>query len=838
MNMKKYVNAEWKDIHGDLNYVYAYNDEKIRISSTPTLLVGIGGSGIESALEIKNLTERLYHPSQAGKLEYLLIDTDSLSADANIDKKDTVIVQSADTAMMIRAWKESPDICPEEIKSWLDVTMTPFKIMNGAAGIRQAGRLILFLNAERIYAMIDEKITRISANYDEGKARVRVYILAGIGGGTGSGMFVDVSYLIRKRCPNADCTGILFMPDVSCKKPGLKNITKDNIKRNGFAALKELEYLMMLERYSGTFTQKYPGSIGMVSTSAPIFDQCILVGGQEAIRKNIPTEKEIFKRVAEYIISELQEKEKNGHNLESFHSNVKPNQAALQSKAPFCENYIAIGAKSLYIPVDYYYSKWLCDVLRKLKDYVEKDGGKLISERAMELLKGTMMEDINRWYAKRPKDKRKDAEQYFAELFAEESHDILSQNAEIHTFFILNGNFTQKMGEVEKNVKGKYSWWKLKEMKKRRMVPVYRDCFVKHYLDVIEDLQVNQAELKGILEQLYMKCREYEELKTDGQNFLYGELDFGKIRGTQKYRDSLDEAILIILKDFGEHCEEWLGKKRHESDRIVWLSQYIASLLNNCFQKSKCTKLSTLMEYMYDDGVQSQEEHIEEILDTISETDILWPVSGSIPSSGIGYDTVIVPNEPQVYQCATAWAGNDVSITPTELKERFSKVVLSVGHALHTYSEIDDFERAYDIASNRMGLHLYATKEKNWNEFASPYFESCWNQADREYRKEEKKRNDKYRECFQKALEKGWISYDEQNHLYYLCVDENDQAVQVKECGGGRKIHIGDIAGEEGGAYIKIAKNMFIHMYDYRDKLKEAVETKSSADAESPEEEV
>lgn len=824
MNMKKYINAEWKDIHEDLNYVYAYNSEKIRISSTPTLLVGIGGTGIEAVLEIKNLTERLYHPSQAGKLEYLLIDTDSLSTDANIDKRDTVIVQSADTAMMIRAWKEKPDICPEEIKNWLDETMTPFKIMNGAAGIRQAGRLILFLNAERIYAMIDEKITRISANYDEGKARIRVYIFAGIGGGTGSGMFVDVSYLIRKRCSNADCTGVLFMPDVSCKKPGLKNITKDNIKRNGFAALKELEYLMMLERYSGTFTQKYPGSIGIVSTSAPIFDQCILVGGQEAIRRNIPTEKEILKRVAEYIISELQEKEKNGHNLESFHSNVKPDQAALQSKAPFFENYLAIGAKSIYIPVDYYYSKWLCDVLRKLKDYMEKDGGEFISEKAMKFLKETMTEDINRWYVMRPKDGRKGAEQYFAELFTKESHDILSQNAESHTFFILNRDFTQKMEEVAKSVKKQYAWWKPKEFKRRRMVSVYKDCFAKYYLNVIKELQVNQEELKVILEQLYMKCREYGELKTDAENFLYGELDFGKIRSTQKYKDSLDEAILIVLKDFGEHCEEWMGKKRHESGRVIWLSQYIANLLNDCFQKSECTRLSTLMEYMYDDGVQSQEEHIKEILDTISETDILWPVSGSIPSAGIGYDTVIVPNDPQVYQYAVAWAGNDTSITPTELKERFSKVVLSVGHALHTYSGIDDFERAYDTASNRMGLHLYATKEKNWNEFASPYFESCWNLTDKEHRKIEKERNETYRKCFEEALKKGWICYDENSYLYYLCVDDDEQVVQKTE--RSRKIYIGDITGKEGDTYKETAKDMFIHMYDYRDKIKNAVETK------------
>lgn len=830
MSTEQYINAEWKDTHGDLNYVYAHNNENIRISSLPTLLVGIGGSGIEAVLEIKNLTERLYHPSQAGKLEYMLIDTDSLSADANIDKKDTMIVQSADTAMMIRAWKENPSICPEEIKSWLDKTMSPFRIMNGAAGIRQAGRLILFLNAERIYDMIDEKITRISANHDEGKTRIRVYIFAGIGGGTGSGMFVDVSYLIRKRCPNVDSTGVLFMPDVSCKKSGLKNITKDNIKRNGFAALKEVEYLMMLERYSGTFTQKYPGSIGMVSSSAPIFDQCILVGGQEAIRKDISTEKEIFRRVAEYVVSELQEKERNGHNLASFHSNVKPDQATLQSKAPFFENYIAIGAKSLYIPVDYYYSKWLCEVLNKLKHSVKDSGGD-IPERVKEAIKSIITKDIGQWENEKAKNEKKDPKEYFKELFASESHDSLLRNIENFNLFMLSQDFNQNIGEMTGTKEKKYFWQK----GERKVLSAYEICFIEKYSDENKKCLKSQEELKEILQQLHTKCQKYEELKPNGQNFLYGELDFGKISSSEEYKNSLEEAVLVILKDFGEHKEAWLGKKRHESGRVVWLSQYIAKLLSPCFLKSGCTKLLTLMDYRYGDGVQSQETHIKEILDEISDTDILWPVSGSVPSSGIRYDTVVVPDSPRVYQCAVEWAGNQISITPTALEERFSKVVLSVGHALHTYSGLDDFERAYDTASNRMGLHLYAAGEKNWNEFASPYFESCWNQADRDHRTEEKERNDKYRECFETALEDDWIGYDGQKHLYYLCVDDHRQVVPVNiEEIEKTKIPIGDIEGKEGeDAYLNTAKNMFIHMYDYRDKLKNAVESKTTVEKES-----
>ena len=160
--------------------------------------------------------------------------------------------------------------------------------MNGAAGIRQAGRLILFLNFQRIYDALQRKLSKISENYDASKCRPRIYLFAGIGGGTGSGMFIDLSYMMRS-IQNVDLQGVIFMPDVSCLKPNLRETHKKNIQRNGFAALKELDYLMILDRVGESFRQDYPGGIG-VDRNDPVFDLCMLVGAQEDGRTPIGSE--------------------------------------------------------------------------------------------------------------------------------------------------------------------------------------------------------------------------------------------------------------------------------------------------------------------------------------------------------------------------------------------------------------------------------------------------------------------------------------------------------------------------------------------------------------------
>ncbi len=378
---KNFANTEWKSCQGPPEWAKAPKQPDIHLLEEPILVIGVGGTGIDAALTVRKRLESTYHPKEASKVEYLFIDTDEIPRWKNVRDSDQVIIQSTDTAMMLREFKMSDhkrdDILPPEIGSWLDGLLSPFRVMNGAAGIRQAGRLILFLNVQRVYHMLEHKIEKICANHDLSKKRLRVYLFTGIGGGTGSGMFVDISYLVRKIQSSVNLEGVIFMPDVSCLKRGLRTVHKQNIQRNGFAALKELDYLMTLDRFSECFEQDYPGNIHVRFEKTPIFDFCILVGAQEDGRCAKSGEEEIFRKVSDYILLEIQEKE--NYSIESYKSNI----ANLPPREPFCDRHVAIGASSLYLSTDAFYSWWLADVLQRfshpakpgerLREALEKD---------------------------------------------------------------------------------------------------------------------------------------------------------------------------------------------------------------------------------------------------------------------------------------------------------------------------------------------------------------------------------------------------------------------------------------------------------------------------------
>src|SRR5205814_3483673 len=72
--------------------------------------------------------------------------------------------------------------------------------------------------------------------------RPRVYVVAGLGGGTGSGTFLDLAYLARQRLARLgyeapQVIGLLLLPPVDRSTPAAAQATG-----NAFAALTELAH--------------------------------------------------------------------------------------------------------------------------------------------------------------------------------------------------------------------------------------------------------------------------------------------------------------------------------------------------------------------------------------------------------------------------------------------------------------------------------------------------------------------------------------------------------------------------------------------------------------------
>ncbi|MEG0865324.1 MAG: tubulin-like doman-containing protein, partial [Clostridia bacterium] len=118
-------------------------------------------------------------------------------------------------------------------------------------------------------------------------SRISVVIVTGICGGTGSGTFLDVAQIVRE-CLRSNAslnnkrsciTGYLVMPDISCSHVNDGGDAMQSImKRNGYAALKELDFWMRVNEHKTPYTMQYTPN-DSISWDMPPFDTCVLMSG-------------------------------------------------------------------------------------------------------------------------------------------------------------------------------------------------------------------------------------------------------------------------------------------------------------------------------------------------------------------------------------------------------------------------------------------------------------------------------------------------------------------------------------------------------------------------------
>ena len=151
-----------------------------------------------------------------------------------------------------------------------------------AGAIRQIGRFLMIQKSaafvEKIQQLIREAKTDLPSGSD-----INIHIFTGMGGGTGSGMFLDVCYLVQQALRNEEewghalTCGYFFLPDVnlSILQVAVNPPVSEFIKANGFAAMKELDYCMNFEANGGKWNQYYQGC--HIITKEPPVKICHLI---------------------------------------------------------------------------------------------------------------------------------------------------------------------------------------------------------------------------------------------------------------------------------------------------------------------------------------------------------------------------------------------------------------------------------------------------------------------------------------------------------------------------------------------------------------------------------
>ncbi len=152
---------------------------------------------------------------------------------------------------------------------------------NGAGSTRQHGRILL--SAEDNFTNFCIKVKGLVAQLtNDEDTKLKVLIISGISGGTGSGIVVDATYIVQHAIRShseelyrsTSFDGFILLPPTGTSK-NETDIKKGN--RNGVAALKEIDHFMGIARRKECYKETFGTTV--VSIDKPLFTICYLLDG-------------------------------------------------------------------------------------------------------------------------------------------------------------------------------------------------------------------------------------------------------------------------------------------------------------------------------------------------------------------------------------------------------------------------------------------------------------------------------------------------------------------------------------------------------------------------------
>jgi hypothetical protein len=259
-------------------------------SMVPTVVVGVGGTGVEVMSRLRRLIQESYGDLNSFPIvSFLSIDTDrdykvtnSEAAGHNLEdhEKHWARVTGNEVQDILSDMAKYP-----WIESWFppELEKNVSALEAGAGQIRACGRFAFFFNYNEIRDKFRSAIERVKGHEQNMLSKygvtvipnsVNIFVVGSLSGGTGSGMLIDTGYCIRQWLQgqgSTSTTAIVPMPNA------FTNISVgERVLENGYAALIELSY------YSDTRTvYRYnfsSGSKNQISDSKPPFDFTYLVG--------------------------------------------------------------------------------------------------------------------------------------------------------------------------------------------------------------------------------------------------------------------------------------------------------------------------------------------------------------------------------------------------------------------------------------------------------------------------------------------------------------------------------------------------------------------------------
>ena len=261
----------------------------------PALVIGLGQTGLRVLRRLRyDLAERFGQPEMLSIVQSLYVDTDpdDLAAAEKTDAVRRLGALRGDEIFPAKLQRASHYLKPRFTgrtltDGWLDPAML-YRIPRNlqTTGLRMFGRLAFCDHYRplmgKIHTAIDTMVAADAMTQTEGWTgllrrtnRPRVYVVAGLGGGTGGGMFLDIAYAVQNRLrrmgyDSPDVVGVLVAP------PADPQATPQQALANTYASLTELHHY---SRPDTRFVANYDERLGLLEERGAPFAQVFVLPG-------------------------------------------------------------------------------------------------------------------------------------------------------------------------------------------------------------------------------------------------------------------------------------------------------------------------------------------------------------------------------------------------------------------------------------------------------------------------------------------------------------------------------------------------------------------------------
>ncbi len=226
--------------------------------ATPTIIIGIGTSGLYTLENVQRFYYETYKTNRPDNVEYIYLETNENNwpigtpIGNSISRVYISLDNMADMIAEIRSTCDNP--------SWLPDSKVVVTAGLGAGGIRSCGRLALwgknqqgdnFSNVIHAINNAYANVMHVNNNDSSNANKPTVFITGSLTGGTGSGILIDMGYLIKHLIKDIkDLYGLFLLP----KEPTVIR-GYEVMYGNAYGAIKDLEFFNKVEN---SYIEKWP----------------------------------------------------------------------------------------------------------------------------------------------------------------------------------------------------------------------------------------------------------------------------------------------------------------------------------------------------------------------------------------------------------------------------------------------------------------------------------------------------------------------------------------------------------------------------------------------------